>query len=288
MKQQIDKLLASDEKLQEFLKWVRQKSNSVQFPHKPAIRAFYFALDHCRALDLGIGIGFLDGFDLALALDCDLDLALDIDLNFDSNFDPDLALDRDLAFILAFNCEFSSHLDRIINPEHNSSDFLNHITEPERARVKSEIVVLENKIHHSLASGLACSLFLVLIHTDRLARVFCLAPEFRRVLEQVKSQILVLSEDEERFQQWWIANGQTWTRKLREVMIEHRNIGHDWQFDEEQKELLKQYYDANKLLVDCLNSNCYVSREVRSQIEDTLLLPIAEIEQRQDAIRGKG
>ncbi|OUL25453.1 hypothetical protein BV378_15405 [Nostoc sp. RF31YmG] len=56
-------------------------------------------------------------------------------------------------------------------------------------------------------------------------------------------------------------------------MIKHRNIGHDWQFSEEQKELLQQYYDANQLLVDCLNSECYVSREVRQQIEKTLLLP---------------
>jgi predicted NACHT family NTPase len=63
-------------------------------------------------------------------------------------------------------------------------------------------------------------------------------------------------------------------------MIEYRNIGHDWQFSDEQKERLQQYYDANKLLVDCLNSDCYVSREVRLEIEETLLLPIAEIEQR--------
>jgi hypothetical protein len=28
-----------------------------------------------------------------------------------------------------------------------------------------------------------------------------------------------------------------------------------------KKQLLQQYYDANKLLVDCLNSDCYVSRE---------------------------
>lgn len=61
-------------------------------------------------------------------------------------------------------------------------------------------------------------------------------------------------------------------------MIEHRNIGHDWQFNEQQKELLKQYHDANKLLVDCLNSDCYVSQEVRREIEDTLLLPIAEVD----------
>ncbi|WP_442944763.1 NACHT C-terminal helical domain 2-containing protein [Nostoc sp.] len=56
--------------------------------------------------------------------------------------------------------------------------------------------------------------------------------------------------------------------------IEHRNIGHDWQFSDEQKQLLQQYYDVNQLLVDCLNSECYVSRDVRQQIEDALLLPV--------------
>ncbi|PHJ69130.1 hypothetical protein VF14_03050 [Nostoc linckia z18] len=46
------------------------------------------------------------------------------------------------------------------------------------------------------------------------------------------------------------------------------------QFSNLHKKLLQQYYDANKLLVDCLNSECYVSREVRQRIEDTLLLPV--------------
>ncbi|MEH1927624.1 NACHT domain-containing NTPase [Nostoc sp.] len=72
-----------------------------------------------------------------------------------------------------------------------------------------------------------------------------------------------------------------WREQLRSVLVEYRNIGQDWQFTDKQKELLKQYCDANKLLIDCLNSDCYVSREVRQQIEDTLLLPIAEIKQRQ-------
>lgn len=55
------------------------------------------------------------------------------------------------------------------------------------------------------------------------------------------------------------------------------NIIADWQFSEEERQQLRQYYDANRLLVDCLNS---ASDEVRSHIEDTLLLPIAEIEKR--------
>jgi hypothetical protein len=61
-------------------------------------------------------------------------------------------------------------------------------------------------------------------------------------------------------------------------MIEHRNIGHNWQFSKEQIGLLRQYYDANKLLVDCLYNASNVTPVVRSHIEETLLLPIAEIE----------
>ncbi|WP_228061210.1 NACHT domain-containing protein [[Phormidium] sp. LEGE 05292] len=66
--------------------------------------------------------------------------------------------------------------------------------------------------------------------------------------------------------------------KLKPIMIKHRNIGHDWQLSGNQEILLNQYSYANKLLIDCLNSDCYVSREVRQYIEDTLLLPICEIE----------
>ncbi|MBE9247924.1 hypothetical protein IQ226_01660 [Dolichospermum sp. LEGE 00240] len=44
-----------------------------------------------------------------------------------------------------------------------------------------------------------------------------------------------------------------------------------WQFSEEQKELLQKYHDANNFLLECLNSDCYVSRDVRQYIEDTLL-----------------
>jgi hypothetical protein len=56
-------------------------------------------------------------------------------------------------------------------------------------------------------------------------------------------------------------------------MIDHRNIGQNWQFSENKLRLIQQYYDVNKLLVDCLESDCYVSRNVRAEIESTLLLP---------------
>jgi hypothetical protein len=50
---------------------------------------------------------------------------------------------------------------------------------------------------------------------------------------------------------------------------------------------LQQYYDANKLLVDCLNSGFYVNRTVRQEIEETLLLPMSEIERRQQENRDR-
>ncbi len=80
---------------------------------------------------------------------------------------------------------------------------------------------------------------------------------------------------------WWIDNGQIWVEKIREVFMKYRLIGKNWQFDSEEKELLKQYYYANKLLIQCLHHECYVSPEVRQEIEETLLLPMAEMEKRQ-------
>ena len=56
-------------------------------------------------------------------------------------------------------------------------------------------------------------------------------------------------------------------------MIKYCNMGHNWQLSQAQAKLLEQYYAANKLLVDCLNSDCYVTRSVREEIEATLLLP---------------
>jgi len=97
--------------------------------------------------------------------------------------------------------------------------------------------------------------------------------ELERSLQQLKEQLADASEDKRKFEEWWKANGGVWTDELRGLMIKHRNFGHNWHFSEQQTEALKQYYDANQLLVDCLNSNCYVTRTVREEILETLLLP---------------
>jgi predicted NACHT family NTPase len=227
MQQQIDRILADDEKLQQFLGWVKQKACSVETNYKPAaIRVFYFTFavtpdrEDC---DLN--------HDLDCQLDLDLDYRLDVVLNLESAVKVELVLDRDL--------------DR---------DFTN-------VRV------------FALNPNLALKLKLKLkLDLDRK-----LDPELQQALQLFKNQLPnPFLQNKQSVSKGWKINGEIWVDELRAILVEYRNIGHDWQFSKAQQILLQQYYDANRLLVSCLNSDCYVSREVREQIEGTLLLPIAK------------
>jgi predicted NACHT family NTPase len=229
MKERVDALVTPDEKLQQFLAWVNQKSLSVQLPYTSAsIRAFYFCLDN----DIFYSLFLSHPFDLADALGMDDTCNYSLSKKDACVFKNVILLDHFLQLTLDFGC---------------SSSF-----SPNHALVRG----LEDILNHELE------------------------PELKQSLERLKDELPNPNQENEGFQVWWTANGQTWGEKLRTVMIKYRNIGHDWQFGWEQREALEQYYDANWLLVECLNSDCYVSREVRQEIEDTLLLPIAEIEKR--------
>lgn len=72
---------------------------------------------------------------------------------------------------------------------------------------------------------------------------------------------------------------------LHNLAIEERNIGHRWGFRDTQEHLVFQYYTANDILIYCLQSQCNVSTNTRDEIEETLLLPIAEIEKRKGGNR---
>ncbi|HAA27001.1 MAG TPA: histidine kinase [Cyanobacteria bacterium UBA8553] len=96
-------------------------------------------------------------------------------------------------------------------------------------------------------------------------------------LEQLKNQLPNPDEDQETLKQWWQINGSTWTSQLRTLMIQHRNIGHEWLLCETLQQRLEQYSNANKLLVDCLNSNCQLTPIIQQEIEETLFLPIRPI-----------
>ncbi|HEY9794514.1 MAG TPA: NACHT domain-containing NTPase [Leptolyngbyaceae cyanobacterium] len=228
MKQQIDALVAKDEKLQQFLMWVSEKSSAVEVPYKPeAVRAFYFNLE--RDDHPWRDHACYRNSDIINLLDRRLYLLLQL------GYVP--TLDIGLDELLALACDRALKLDLA----------------PSLYAFKG-------------AFFLACD------------RALALEPELSQDLQELKQELPDLDRNERKFWQWWEGNSRAWTVRLRAMIINYRNIGHDWQFSDQQKERLGQYYYANQLLVECLNSDCYVSREVRAHIEDTLLLPIAQLE----------
>jgi predicted NACHT family NTPase len=254
MKYQIDGLLAGDEKLQVFLRWVDEKARTVESPYKlSAVRSFYLAFTQNLERNPNSH----------LCLKVDSKFNIDFEVLYDDAYGffsrPDDNLIRNFIFLLFANNFTNGYLNSPISK----------INLPDRNYLPGE----EEHYFWSYCSGL---------------------PPYGNgyfnsyILEILPPQPYYLPKEHPAttllwgyLDDWWTINSQAWTEQLQTVMIEHRNIGHNWQFSAQQKQLLQQYYDANKLLVDCLNSDCYVSREVRQEIEETLLLPIAEIQKRQ-------
>jgi predicted NACHT family NTPase len=238
MKWRIDCLLTQDEELQQFLDWMKKKSCSIKNHHKStAIRTYYFnrARHHSRSRSLAN------------------DLANDLNLDFftaSSNLPLILELDLTLSCSLAHDLVHAVDCADAIDLNHAIT---NHLT--------FALTFACDRVH-DLAIARAIARDLEIEFTDS-----------QESLQQLKAQLPDLSSGNyNNFENWWKANGREWTEQLRAIMIENRNIGCDWQFNENQKKLLHQLYDGNKLLVDCLNSDCYVSREVREEIESTMLL----------------
>lgn len=99
-------------------------------------------------------------------------------------------------------------------------------------------------------------------------------------LQQLKEQLPLRRQNWERLQGWWQQNYPAWVERVRATIAHYRNIHHLRQFTPEQQQVLQHYYDANQLLMGCLNSNCEVTATIRQEIEGRLLLPQQALEDR--------
>ncbi|MBD2387063.1 NACHT C-terminal helical domain 2-containing protein [Cylindrospermum sp. FACHB-282] len=104
-----------------------------------------------------------------------------------------------------------------------------------------------------------------------LASIFAIdfEPELQQALRELQAEVPNPKKEKEIFDEWRQAQGQYWLNKIKEL------IGHDLQFSDQQKELLKEYYKANQGILDCLNDD-KISPELRQEIEDSLFLPTSE------------
>ena len=259
LKQATDSLLADDPKLQAVLVWATEKAESVQTSYKlHAVIAFYLAL--ARALDLTRVRA--PTFDLAFKLTLNFTLVIKIDL--DLNRARSRAIYQDLAIDPVADQDLDQ--DLAIDP----------------------VADQDLDIDRDLACVLARALDLAVENARALARVLDFTLDLARQLDNrdfvdqlanLQNQLKPIQNlFWEQKKKWWKNEGQGWIQALQSVMIEYRNIGHDWQFSEQQEALLRKYHDANLRLAECLNTDCYLSREVRQDIEATMLRPIAQIE----------
>ena len=108
-----------------------------------------------------------------------------------------------------------------------------------------------------------------------------LDPGFSKSLQELKEELPSEHEDEDDLQDWWNANYSDWVESLRGTIDRYRNIHKSWQFSPDQQQVLQHYYDANQLLMDCLNSNGEITAAIRKEIEMTLLLPQKDLEDRE-------
>ncbi|MEG4943461.1 NACHT C-terminal helical domain 2-containing protein [Microcoleus sp. F4-D5] len=261
MKQEIDSILSLETELQEFLQWLNEKARLVECNYqKSAVRALYLAffqnlektpLDH---------------------------LYLKIDDQFNSDFQA-----------LYYVCGgFFSQYRNIIPYEFTTFLFVNKFSDgyfnPHLVLIKLPDRFYQNpNVNYEYLYSCISSTYYFQAPTSSYFNSHILAilppPEY------------YLDKDSPDFpyrwnylEEWWRVNNQDWTDQFTALLSDHRNLGHDWQFTDSQKQLLQQYYDANKLLIDCLNRGCNVSPEVREEIEKTLLLPKNEVQKYSNSI----
>ncbi len=243
MQEKIHELVSLDNKLIEYLIWVDQQASSVQSSYKAAtIRAFYFTIG------------------LATVLSIDFSLAR----NLEPAFKPHkLVIEvEESSRILALDRALVVDLYHALNYFHqNSFDFSSH-------------PIHSNVLDYGFSPDYPILDFVLVSALSRI-----LSSDVYQALQRLKHQLANANSGQEKYKIWWKNYGQDWSFKLRNILIEYRNIGHNWEFNGFQQEQLKHYYKANQLLVDCLNSNSTADDKVR-EIEESLLLPNAEIEKR--------
>lgn len=188
---------------------------------------------------------------------------IDIDKPTDYDFDIDLSLDITLASgLYNKNLDLELNQDLLLTQSYcELGEILYEIDFRSEYAIRQTIAKFHKRFNLIFETGIDLSLIIA--------------------LKELKMQIPNLDDELEVLEEWlkWKANYR-WMQNFRFLLVKYRNIAHNWHFSADQQKLLQKYYYSTKLLVDCLNTECYVSQEVRQEIEDTLLLPIAEIEKR--------
>jgi len=163
---------------------------------------------------------------------------------------------------LSLNSEFAWKIDTTFDPNCNSDLRLDNLLYVTLNRATADAVL---PLHLDLRNALQ---FVDDNNED-------LRNRLRKLYNQLPPESSTINE----LREWKRTYGQLWVEDLHNCTISDRNIGHRFGLSTEQKNVLRQYHDSSLFLWECLKTDCYVDRNIREYIQETLLLPVLEIEQ---------
>lgn len=248
IKQAIDQSISQSPNIQDFLDWILHKSESIHTKWKySVVRALYYSLGQTYLPNPNESLYRIDpSLARMLAIGRDADHAIDVANSLHHN-------DRDLDLEIALSMIFDGNLDIAMD-------------------LVLTIILLPDLISN-IGLNINPKKAISITYSHAKSSNFELATQLYE-LEKV------LSTEH-------VSNGYAqWLDRLQQVMIEYRNIGHHWQFTQKQWQQLQRYYETNKFLVRLMNIEGAVSYECRTEIEEGLLLPWTELQQRQPHLYG--
>ncbi|MBE9187425.1 ribonuclease III [Microcoleus sp. LEGE 07076] len=163
------------------------------------------------------------------------------------------------AFYVALVCVLALSLTRVLDPsrEFDKSQVCQLRKCLEKAGKNVEFVDVSGRGKHNFYGDLTGVLVGIL--------TLDIEPELKQLLQQFQRQM----PDVHHWKKWRKEYGKSWLEKFT------RAIGYNLDFRPPQKTVLKQYYYAQNLLVECLNTdNCQVTPAVKQKIEDRMMLSV--------------
>jgi len=186
---------------------------------------------------------------------------LDIDIDIDS--------ERQLGYLIDFDCTcrltYASFLAHALN----------------ECEITPEIVDLARKFDLSCVGDYALepTIAITVVRVfaiDDLEREFGsrLGPEMKEKLQKLKEQMPNLNGDMESLLDWSKTHGKAWNKQVKDLIVDPHKFNCHYPNNEPQKEIMNHYYNANRLLLECMNI-ANMTPEVRKEIKDNLLLPVS-------------
>ncbi len=235
LKWKTDEILALDQKLQEFLFWINQKTALYSDSHKIAIRIAYFLQYQSKTELLSFDTRLISSIDQTIAT-----LVKHATKEF-------YKINQTLIYFAKIGQNYTVDIPICL----------------ELIRICKHI---ENYIYNNLD---------IVFNSKQFNGLKKLIFELAEACNNIDKNFTT-------FQGWFKTDARVWIDQAEKLLtindIKGHVIGKSWNFTKTQNKHLEQYYDANILLVSCLNSDCYIRREERDKIVATLFIPKEEIQ----------